>query len=440
MKDKRPSVLLISVDAMKPEFIFKAEERGVKLPNIQKYFVENGTYASEGMQGVFPSITYPSHQSMITGTNPVKHGTENNTMFDPFNVHHGAWIWNTTKEVKTLWDGAKESGYITASVSFPASGGAKGDYIAPEFWFDGTEFDSALVDMMCTPQGLVSEMEKEIGRYACGYYLDDESDEQCCKEVLWMMEHKLKQHLPEKPFFLSGYFAGFDTSMHNHGVYAKEPADTLMKIDRMLGQIIEKAHKITDGNVVVCVVSDHGSMDNERCIFPNVLFRQNGLIDVDEKGNVTGWKAYSQNGGGTCEIRIKDKEDKETYSKVKALLDDLKNERTGGVAKVLTHEECIEKGGMRDADFALIMKKGCEPRDEAVGTVYTSLEEAGTYHHRAMHGYDELYEEMRASFLIEGVGIQKQRDLGLIKLVDVAPTLAAIMGFRMEDADGRNVL
>lgn len=81
-----------------------------------------------------------------------------------------------------------------------------------------------------------------------------------------------------------------------------------------------------------------------------------------------------------------------------------------------------------------------EPRDEAVGTVYTSLEEAGTYHHRAMHDYDELYEEMRASFLIEGVGIQKQRDLGLIKLVDVAPTLAAIMGFRMEDADGRNVL
>lgn len=435
MNERRPSVLLISVDAMKPEFIFQAEAHGVQLPNVQKYFVENGTFAKQGMQSIFPPFTYPCHQSMITGTNPVKHGTSNNSLFDPTGVHKGAWYWRTTKDVKPLWDAAKENGYVSASAAFPASAGAKGDYIAPEFWYDGTEFDNVLVDLMATPQGLIAEMEQDIGRYPNGYYLDEESDEQRCKALLWLMDNKLKQHLPEKPFFLTGYFGTFDTNAHDFGVYSKKAADTLMTIDGMLGQLIEKAHEITDGNVVVCVVSDHGSLDNDRYLYPNVLFRENGLIETDAEGNVTDWKVYSLRSGGTCEIRLKDKNDKETYDKVKALLEELKADSEGGVAEVLDHEGCIARGGMRDADFSIVTKKGCEIRDEAVGTVYAPLVEP-----RAQHGYSEFYEEMRASFLIEGAGIEKQKDLGLVKLVDVAPTLAAIMGFELEDADGRNVL
>ena len=39
--DGRPSVLLISVDALKPEFVFEQERLGITLPNITHYFVEN---------------------------------------------------------------------------------------------------------------------------------------------------------------------------------------------------------------------------------------------------------------------------------------------------------------------------------------------------------------------------------------------------------------
>ena len=37
-----PSILLVSVDALKPEFVFEQERLGVHLPNITQYFVENG--------------------------------------------------------------------------------------------------------------------------------------------------------------------------------------------------------------------------------------------------------------------------------------------------------------------------------------------------------------------------------------------------------------
>lgn len=45
MERNKVSVLLVSVDALKPEFVFEQERLGISLPNISKYFVENGTFA-----------------------------------------------------------------------------------------------------------------------------------------------------------------------------------------------------------------------------------------------------------------------------------------------------------------------------------------------------------------------------------------------------------
>ena len=59
MERNKVSVLLVSVDALKPEFVFEQERLGISLPNISKYFVENGTFAGGGVQSVFPTFTYP---------------------------------------------------------------------------------------------------------------------------------------------------------------------------------------------------------------------------------------------------------------------------------------------------------------------------------------------------------------------------------------------
>lgn len=46
---------------------------------------------------------------------------------------------------------------------------------------------------------------------------------------------------------------------------------------------------------------------------------------------------------------------------------------------------------------------------------------------------------MRASFLIAGRGIEKGT-VHNVRLIDVAPTLAALMGFVLPDAEGRDLL
>ena len=47
---------------------------------------------------------------------------------------------------------------------------------------------------------------------------------------------------------------------------------------------------------------------------------------------------------------------------------------------------------------------------------------------------------MRASFYIEGVNIEKNKDIKELNLVDIAPTLANIMGFKISTAEGKNIL
>jgi hypothetical protein len=46
-------VLMISVDGLKPEYVFEAEERGLKLPYLRS-LLRSGTYA-RGVTGVWPT-------------------------------------------------------------------------------------------------------------------------------------------------------------------------------------------------------------------------------------------------------------------------------------------------------------------------------------------------------------------------------------------------
>ncbi len=431
---ERASVLLVSVDALKPEFVFEQERLGVSLPNISKCLVEQGLTAREGMKSVFPTFTYPCHESMITGTNPATHGTVNNGIFDPTGEHLGAWHWFATKKVKTLWEAAKEAGYCCASVAFPTSVGAKGDYIAPEYWWDGSELDSAFIDAVAKPQGLISEMEKDIGRYAGGLDLSDDGDRQRGKAAVWMLKNKLEPVIKEKPFFLSAYFASFDESAHQHGVYSREAAASLEKIDRMLGELFAEAKRITGDNVYICVVSDHGSLDNTHNISPNVLLKEAGLIETDENGKVTDWKAFSQRAGGTAEIRLKDSGDTQAAQALAEVMKRLLEDENSGILEVLTGEQAKARGGFPQAAYVLVSKKGYELRDDTQGDYCrTRLTQ------KAQHGYSEEFPEMRASFMLAGPGISKGNIEG-VRLIDVAPTLAGLMGAALENAEGRNLL
>lgn len=277
-------------------------------------------------------------------------------------------------------------------------------------------------------------MEKDIGTYAGGLDLSDEGDAQRGKAAMWMLRQKLAPQIAEKPFFMSAYFASFDESAHQNGVYSKQAAESLEKIDRMLGELIQEAERITGGDLVVCVVSDHGTLDNTHNISPNILLKKAGLIQTDENGNVISWRAFSQRAGGTAEIRLADPKDFEAAAILKDIVERLKADPESGIMEVMDSEGAKKRGGFPEAAYVLISDKGYEIRDDVDGEYCrTRLTQ------KAQHGYNEEFPEMRASFMLTGKGIVPG-SLEQVCLIDVAPTLADIMGVELPEAEGRNVL
>ena len=83
-----------------------------------------GAY-STGVRGVLPTVTYPSHSTLLTGASPARHGIYANTTFDPLNRNQRGWYWYAEDvKVRTLWAAASEAGLALANVYWPISVGA----------------------------------------------------------------------------------------------------------------------------------------------------------------------------------------------------------------------------------------------------------------------------------------------------------------------------
>ena len=71
-------VLLISLDALRPEFY---QSEAYAAPTLKR-LARTGAFA-RAAESVFPSVTYPSHAAMVTGERPLRHGVAFNMLFDP---------------------------------------------------------------------------------------------------------------------------------------------------------------------------------------------------------------------------------------------------------------------------------------------------------------------------------------------------------------------
>ncbi len=168
-------VVMISVDGMKPEYVLEAQKRGLKIPFLRRLAAE-GTYA-EGVIGVWPTVTYPSHTTLVTGVSPAEHGIYANLEFDPEHRFAESWFWYAAQiRVPTLWQAAHRAGKVTASIGWPATVGADSiDYLLPEFWrITGAvealnASDRYLVAALARPPGLLAQMEGKAGPYLMGH-------------------------------------------------------------------------------------------------------------------------------------------------------------------------------------------------------------------------------------------------------------------------------
>jgi predicted AlkP superfamily pyrophosphatase or phosphodiesterase len=427
---QRP-VLMISIDGLKPEYITHADEHGLKIPTLRR-FVTEGTYA-DGVIGVMPTVTYPSHTTLMTGVSPAVHGIYNNQVFDPTRDFSGAWYWyNDDVRVPTLWQAAHEHGLSTASVSWPVSVNAKGvDYLIPEYWrvsVGGTvknNDDRFLMGAISRPVGMLAEMEQKLGPYMAGNDTSVENGDRV------RTKFSLEIIRTKKPQFMTIHLSAMDGSEHEYGVFSAEANATLEAVDGMVKELIDAA-MANDPKTVVAIVSDHGFTNTPKAVNLAIPFIEAGLVKLGKSPmgatHVTEWQAEPWMGGGMAAIMLHDPANTQVREQVRGILDKIAADPANGVDRILGPEEIRKYGGFPDAAFVVVMKIGYLTGGGLSGAMVTDSPEKGA------HGFMPDFPDMHASFFLMGSGLAHGKDLGTIDMRRIAPTIAGIIGASLPTA------
>jgi predicted AlkP superfamily pyrophosphatase or phosphodiesterase len=415
-----PLLLMISIDGLRPDHVTAADTHGAKITNLRRFLTE-GAFA-EGVLGVIPTVTYPSHTTLITGVWPAKHGILANTTFDPLRENQGGWYWYAEDiRVATLWDAASRAGLSTASVQWPASVGARVTWNIPEFWRAGTPDDAKLVRAVSTP-GLLAELEPELGPYPRA--LTVESDEQRGRYAARILERK-------RPNLLTLHLIALDHTQHVTGPFSAESLAVLERLDAVVGTLRTTAETVAPGGAHVAIVSDHGFGKTALQLNLFAEFRRAGLFTVSAQGKITDWKAMPWTAGGSIAVVLKDPADAATLGQVQVLLARLAADPAHGIDRVLDAAALRDRGGYPNAAFLVGLKPDWTSGSSLTGALVSKGTMAGN------HGHLPDLPDLRASFFLVGPGVPAGRSLGLIDMRDIATTLARRLNLSLPAADGK---
>jgi len=415
-------VVLISIDGLRPEFYKDPSWNMVHL----RQGMETGSYA-DGVEGVFPTVTYPSHTTMISGVKPLKHGVYYNTPSEPLGVT-GNWLWKYENiKVPTLFSVAKEKGLKTAAVFWPVSVGGPATYNIPEYWYLPKEKGqdrvmSKALQENASPAGLYEEVEQ----HATGKLeeIDFNGDYLGIDENLARMScYLIRQY---KPTLLAVHLVTVDHFEHEQGRDGDKVRAAIAGVDRAIKSIREAVQKagIADKTTFI-VTGDHGFVDIHSNIAPNVLLVKAGLYDPQKPEN---WKAYFHQSGGAAFLQIKDKNDKQTKEKVLQLLNSLPLAQQKTFT-IKTREEMDAIGADGSATLALAAKQGYAFSGATSGE-FIRAGKGGT------HGFYPDFKEIQTGFVAFGYGIKKGVVIPQMGLVDIAPLISKLLDLNMPAGDG----
>ncbi len=414
-------VVIISIDGLRPEFCVPGEMSAVceTLTGLR----EAGSYA-KGAMPPYPSMTYPGHSTIVTGVNPARHGVIANSTWElPATEGRGFWFARDL-EAPAIWDAAHEAGLTVGAVMWPVTVESKNiDWNLPELWTTplGRELD--MIRRYAT-SGLLSNIEARTGAMA-----HDEAakwDEFITQAAAYI----LREHKPNLMFV---HLLESDKTQHAGGRGAAELPAVMRRIDGDVFELIEATKKAgTFERTTFIVLGDHGFADIQKALAPNVILVKEGFLTLAGE-RVTDWKAVVRNTGGSAAVFLRDPKDTTTAVKVRTALEKGGRDKAGKpLYRVVPKDELVKLGGPGEAAFYL----EAEPGYMFSGSV-TGDEVVRESKLKGNHGFLPTKPDLHTGFIASGRGIKKGVALDVIRLADVAPTVAVLLGIKMGNTDGR---
>jgi arylsulfatase A-like enzyme len=367
--DARPVVILLSLDGVRYDYLARDA-----LPAFER-IARDGARA-EALVPIFPSTTFPNHVAIATGTHADRHGIVANHFLDAalgeFDYGNDARFL----DAEPLWAAAERQGVPAATFFWV---GSETDWRGVGARYRKAPFDSKLGEAAKVAQILA-----------------------------W-----LDLPEPERPGLVMAWWHGADHAGHAHGPDAKETRAALRAQDRELAKLLAGLDaRQAWGETTLLLVSDHGMTTYEQTVDVRSVLAEAGVRT----------RRVIQ-GVATAQIHLKEAAQAERAVAVLRALPGLEAWPRAEVPERLRyrHARAGDVVVLAAPPLALLAGNDRGARFGGIARLFGRS--------RGAHGYDPArHPEMHGIFLALGRGVPKGARLPRVSAVDVAPTVARLLG------------
>jgi predicted AlkP superfamily pyrophosphatase or phosphodiesterase len=307
-------------------------------------------------------------------------------------------------QVPTVYDLAHQAGLTTAEIDWVAILNAP--TITWSFAERPTVTDEIPKEMIAA--GLVTESDiADFSKRNIVY-----------RDQIWTQAaiHILQKHAPNLVLF---HLLATDSTHHQFGPKSLASQDALALADARVGEVLRalESAKLLDTTTVI-VTADHGFKVVKRQIHPLVLVKQDAQVIPE---------------GGTAMVYLNGRK---TAAEIESMLQGVE-----GIERIVRPSEYAALGmpdpakNPRMADLILAAKDGYSFAAGDQGDVVTNAAVGSL----GAHGYLTSDPEMNAIFIAWGRGIKPKTHIAELHNVDIAPTIAALLGLTMKNITGSPV-
>jgi predicted AlkP superfamily pyrophosphatase or phosphodiesterase len=420
-------VVLITIDGFPARMFWDAK---TPIPRIRQLASEG--VAAEGLRAANPTLTWPNHTTLVTCARADRHSVLYNGIL--LREAPGLPVKVDPKRdkaelvaVPTLYDGFHKAGLRTAAINWPCTR-------------NSTSLDDNFPDV---PDSLLHSTPRLRQELVARHVLDDETDASFRaltgpgRDEVWT---KAACHLirTRRPHLLLFHLLNTDGIHHRYGAESPASYTALALADFYVAQLLETLE--TTGirtNTTVFLVADHGFASATNVLQPNVLFREAGLLQIGATNQITKARAQVVPEGGTGMIYLTDPQTREADRK--KVIELLRGKE--GVAELIEPGQYAALGlpspekNSAMADLVLVARDGYAVSGAAAGNDFV-LPVTGSMS-QGYHGYLASNPKMNALFIASGRGLKRGVKIGLVDNINIAPTIAHLLGLRFPDAEGK---
>jgi len=359
------TVILLSLDGVRHDYPDRAT-----YPALERIAREG--LRADRLIAVYPSSTFPGHVSLATGTYPDVHGIVDNVFWDRargerFDYSNDAdWI-----EAEPLWVAAERQGVIAATFFWV---GSETDWHGVGAHYRRTPFDSR-----------IGEAEK------------------VAQILAWL-------DLPqaERPRLVMAWWHGADHAGHENGPDHPDVAAALAEQDHHLGTLLAGLDaRGAWEHTTLLVVSDHGMTTAEN------------TVPLERALGETGVEAHVEVGSAIAHVFVSDPDELARAEGALRALPGVAVDRREALPASLRLAHPTRTG-----DLVVRAQPGYTFRS---GNLLARVADL-LGRRRGLHGYPPDQPDMGGIFFAMGRGVAPGARPGSVRMIDVAPTAAALLG------------